>query len=131
MRVRGHGELLHCCWILSFVWEFVGWAFCGHEAVEIPEEDSSSLQDCEPCTGNGSSTGGSQPTEAILLSRRDKVEAGLLSKVLLDYGRLAWIRSQSCSLKSSDLVSYVDRSTSGENRLLVISLDGVAGKGSD
>lgn len=60
------------------------------------------------------------------LSRRDKVEAGLLSKVLLDYGRLAWIRSQECGLVSSELVSYVDTSTSGENRLLVVALHDMA-----
>ena len=62
--------------------------------------------------------------EATQLSRKDKVEAGLLSKVLLDYGRLAWIRAQSRSLNIGDLVTYVDKSISGENRLLVVSLDG-------
>lgn len=112
-------------------WKCVGWAFCGHEAVEIPDKDSSNPGDCERSNLSGSSHGGSRTTEAEPLSRRDKVEAGLLSKVLLDYGRLAWIRSQPCSLKSSDLVSYVDRSTSGENRLLAVSLSEPAREGSD
>lgn len=62
--------------------------------------------------------------EVTQLSRKEKVEAGLLSKVLLDYGRLAWIREQSHSLNIGDLVTYVDKSISGENRLLAVSLDG-------
>eukprot|EP00892_Ulva_mutabilis_P007843 jgi/Ulvmu1/5430/UM022_0225.1 len=96
------------------------WAFCGHEAVELPDnEQHKGLLSSEASQHQV----GTRPClEGSVVSRRDKVEAGRLSKVLLDYGRLAWIRSQKCRLLSSDLVSYVDTSTSGENRLLVVSL---------
>lgn len=103
---------------------FAGWAFCGHKAIELPSDSDSLCLDDAPLMGRHG-----VDDRASVLSRSDKVEAGLLSKVLLDYGRLAWIRAQNCSLHTSEMLSYVENSTSGENRLLVVSLnDATAGQ---
>lgn len=52
------------------------------------------------------------------MTRRERVEVGALAKRLLDAGRAEWLQAQ-MGLESAELVAYVPKEVSPENRLIV------------